>query len=469
MNSLVRVLGVSRVHPDEVAVDAWPPPHAVKLSFLDSFHVSRKAIQRLFFYEGDELPPFETIVLSLKSSLAAALAVFLPLAGELIYLPASGEVAIDYSPDAVSSGVTFIEAEYSVGGVDMRRLASDDEHQVEAFMQLVPEIEVSRLPVPLLAVQVTRPIDDRAGGGAVVAVGVAIHHAVADGQSVWQFIKAWVAAARGGLPADPNLVPPTFDRSMLRHPKGDELAHSILHMMSPALPVVTPRILADIAQQRRRTFLLLAGEIQSVKRSISESKTGREQLYNPPSSYVSICALAWTSVVRAKSLDPADDVYFLVSADCRRRLRPPADEGFFGNCVSMCVARASAGDLCDGGSGVPRAAGALQSAIREKLEDPLASAEGLIERFSAIPKERLTVAGSSNRFMAYETDFGWGAPRRVELVSAYGSELVMLLGAGDAGVQVSVALDRALMEAFAANFRRLLNAAAVNPNDIAIS
>nr|BAD68412.1 anthocyanin 5-aromatic acyltransferase-like [Oryza sativa Japonica Group]BAD68767.1 anthocyanin 5-aromatic acyltransferase-like [Oryza sativa Japonica Group] len=196
MSTLVRVLAVSHVHPDEAAVGAaWPPPNTVELSFLDSFQVARGAIQRLFFYEGDDLPPFQSIVGALQSSLAAALPVFLPLSGKLAYLPESGDVVIDYSPDAVSPGVRFVEAEYSGSVDDMRRLAGDDEHQIEAFLQLVPELEVSMLPAPLLAVQVTRPRDDNVGGGGAggaVAVGVAIHHGVADGQSVWQFIKAYL-------------------------------------------------------------------------------------------------------------------------------------------------------------------------------------------------------------------------------------------------------------------------------------
>lgn len=161
----------------------------------------------------------------------------------------------------------------------------------------------------------------------------------------------------------------------------------------------------------------------------------------------------------AKSPDDDDDAYFLLSADCRRRLRPPVDEAYFGNCIMGCCARATVGDLCGGGDGLAHAASAIQKAIREDLEDPLGDVEGTLDRRRAIPMERATVMGSSNRFMAYETDFGWGAPSRVELVTVYVREQVTLLGARDGGVQVSVALDRAHMEAFATNFRQALEAA----------
>ena len=81
----------------------------------------------------------------------------------------------------------------------------------------------------------------------------------------------------------------------------------------------------------------------------------------------------------------------------------------------------------------------------------MGGAERWLEGFLAAPRERLTHAASSNRFMAYETDFGWGAPSRVELVSLFTRELVLLLGAEDGSVQVTVALNHAHMDGFAAN------------------
>ena len=106
--------------------------------------------------------------------------------------------------------------------------------------------------------------------------------------------------------------------------------------------------------------------------------------------------------------------------------------------------------------GVARAAAAIQDTIRAHLEelggDRLSDAESWIAAYRAVPQERLVAVGSSHRFMAYETDFGWGGLTRVELVSLFVRQMVTLLGAKDGGVQVSVALDEAAMEAFAASF-----------------
>ncbi|CAL5044660.1 unnamed protein product [Urochloa decumbens] len=467
MSSRVRALKVTHVHP---ARTGDPPPQCHgehNLSFLDILQIPKTPIQRLFFYDGPDLPPFPTMVTFLQASLATTLAAYLPLAGELAFRLDSGDVVIDCSPAAVSTGVKFVEAEFSGGADEMRRLAGSDEHDTETFAQLVPEIEASRLPARLLAVQVTRPAGE---DGGAVAVGVSMLHAVADGHAVWQFMRAWSVAAREGslLLASAGLPPPTFDRAGVRHPNFDELAATISRLFAPALPLLRPRSAPsalDTTRQRCRTFVLSAGEIQTLKQHIHEglrAVTGVEPS-KPATTYVAISALAWTSIVRAKSaatLSPAAaaDAYFMVSADCRRRLRPALGDGFFGNAIVPLITRARAGDLRDGEAGLRRAAAAIQAAVREYVEEDPEEALLGIERtlavYRAIPPGALTAVGSSHRFMAYETDFGWGKPSRVELASVFGGELVTMLDSrgGDGGVQVSVALDREVMEAFVAHF-----------------
>ncbi|CAO2201191.1 unnamed protein product [Urochloa humidicola] len=389
-----------------------------KLSFLDVIHAAVIPIQRLFFFDGPDLPPFPSVVSTLQTSLAATLAIFMPLAGSLAYRRSSGDVVIDCSMAAVSSGVMFIEAEFSGSDCDMRHLASDDEHDTETFMQLVPEIDVRQLPARILAVQVTRPAVGVGNGP--VAVGVSILHAAVDGQAVWQFMRAWSTASRLGSISAPGLqVMPTFDREAVRHPKSQELCRTFLRFFAPALPLLRPTSSSsalDSAQQRRRTFQLIKEQIQSLKRRVpqSSSVSSGYTLPAPPTTYVAVSSLVWTSIVRAKSLDHADVAHFMVTADCRHRLNPPLGEGFFGNCIKPCFAAANVGDLC-GEDGLAHAAAAIQRCIRESLvemEDPLSDIARSMEVYLAISKGRrlLTVVGSSHRFKAYETDFGWADP-----------------------------------------------------------
>ncbi|CAN6177690.1 unnamed protein product [Urochloa humidicola] len=462
MSSQVRVLNISHVRPAETAGLSPPLQVEHKLSFLDNLQIS-KMIQRLFFFDGPDLPPFPSVVTALRSSLAATLAVFLPLAGELAYRPDTGDVVIISSSSSTSPGVKFVEAEFAGGADAMRRLARDDAHDTEAFARLVPALGAGILPAPVLAVQVTRPADG--SGGGAVAVGVSIQHAVADGHAMWQFLRAWSAASREGPAslAAPGFVRPVFDRAGIRHPKSAELARTMLSKVAPALPMLrSTSSKPEIMRQITRTFLLRADEILSLKQRILEleqSRTldrGGEPCNKLPSTYVAVTSLAWASIARAKpSMVDADDAHLLISADCRNRLRQPLGDGFFGNCVKGCYARAGAGDL-RGEAGVAAAAVAIRAAIRTGVEgfggDPFADAEGWTTAYGAVPKERLVVVGSSNRFMAYETDFGWGPPSRVEMVSSFAAQMVTLLGARDGAVQVSVALDAVAMDAFAANF-----------------
>ncbi|PUZ76407.1 hypothetical protein GQ55_1G288100 [Panicum hallii var. hallii] len=460
-SSRVRVLNVSHVLPAAGADEAASPhrqplpyDRLLKLSFMDCLFVGVVPMQRLFFYEGPGVPPFRCLVQSLRSSLAAALGDFLPLAGKLDYRPsAAGGLVVDCSPAAVSPGVRFVEAQYDGSIGDMRRLACGEEHDPEALVRLGPELEIDRLPAPVLAVQVTRP----ASGDGGVVVGVSVHHAVADGHSVWQFMRAWSAVSRSS--ASQGLAPrPTFDRAKIRHPEAEELARRFLQTIAPALPTVRsspcrPTLALD---RRRRSFLIRADQIQSVKeRIMAQSVAIGEQLEKLPSTYVAVSSLVWTSIVRAKALDhgegSGDACYFLVPVDCRRHL-PGAGEGYFGNCLSLSYAKAAARDLTKPDAGVAHAAAAIRDAAREKLANPLRGAERWAEAYAGMPRERFTPTGSSDRFMAYETDMGWGAPSLVELVSPSDRGMVLLLGAPDGGVQVTVDLDGVHMDHFAANF-----------------
>ncbi|RLM79997.1 anthocyanidin 3-O-glucoside 6' [Panicum miliaceum] len=459
-SSRVRVLNVCHVLPaagaDEVASphrQPLPDDRLLKLSFMDCLFVGVVPMQRLFFYEGPGVPPFPCLVQSLRSSLAAALGDFLPLAGKLDYRPsAAGGLVVDCSPAAVSPGVRFVEAQYDGSIGDMRRLACGEEHDPEALVRLGPELEVGCLPAPVLAVQVTRPA---AGDGGVV-VGVSVHHAVADGHSVWQFMRAWSAVSRSS--ASQGLAPrPTFDRAKIRHPEAEELARRFLHTIAPALPTV-------VAVPPHAGSGPAAKELSDTRRSdpvgkeriMAQSVAIGEQLEKFPSTYVAVSSLVWTSIVRAKALDHGegggdDACYFLVPVDCRRHL-PGAGEGYFGNCLSLSYAKAAARDLTKPDAGVAHAAAAIRDAAREKLANPLRGAERWAEAYAGMPRERFTPTGSSDRFMVYETDMGWGAPSLVELVSPSSRGMMLLLGAPNGGVQVTVDLDGVHMDHFAANF-----------------
>lgn len=217
--SAVNIVDVSYV---AVPATAALPPEPIKLTAMEALWLPFPVLQHVLFYEAAGLTPFDSVVDSLRSSLGATLATFAPLAGKLVHLEDTGDVAIACS---ASDAVRFVEAECDA---DVRRVAGDEAHDLRTFEQLVPELDMSKLPTSVLAVQATR-----LEGG--LAVGVTVHHGVADGKSLWMFLEAWAAACRGE--ATP-VATPCFDRSAIKLHLGEEIARTVLRKYAPKLPQV---------------------------------------------------------------------------------------------------------------------------------------------------------------------------------------------------------------------------------------
>ncbi|KAG2569152.1 hypothetical protein PVAP13_7NG387363 [Panicum virgatum] len=475
----VRIVDVGYVPAPAAAA----PPGPIKLNAMEAQWVVAPVLQHLLLFEGDQLPPFDDVVRSLKSSLAATLATHAPLAGKLHHLAESGEVAIRCS--AADEGVRFVVAETDA---DARRLACDEDHDVLTFVGLVPEVDMYRLPAPLLAVQATR-----LGGGGGVALGLTVHHAVADGRSLWRFVEAWAAACRGDAPPEP---PPCFDRSRVGLPGGEELARSVVRKYMPDLPVVRSRehstgfvhispirvlislhlifcchhqvpMPAILQQDRlrftRRTFTLDAPRIARLKQRIVRlGEAHGAPLRRPPSSFVAVVSLAWTCAVRCRSFPADDNVFLFFLADARDRLDPPAGADYFGTCLTGCLVKLPAREL-RAERALAAAAAAVQDAIREMAEDPLGSSPGWeflkLAGDRTVPIDRVVNVSGSAGFMAYEVaDFGWGRPRRTENVRMNHDGQVALVRARDGGgVQVAVSmLQRAHVDAFKSELLKLL-------------
>ncbi|WVZ81790.1 hypothetical protein U9M48_029132 [Paspalum notatum var. saurae] len=431
-----------------------PPPEPIKLNAMEAQWVGVPPLHHLLIFGGDgetHLPPFDAVLRSLKSSLAATLqATHAPLAGRLHYLTDTGDVAILRSAD--DAGVRFIAAECDAA--DVRRLAGDKEQDAHTFERLVPALDTSVLPHPVLAVQATRL------GGGGVALGVTLHHGVADGRALWGFVEAWAAACRGDAPP----TPPVFDRARVSMPGGDELARRVLRDYTPNLPVASlpPSVaMEDRARFCRRTFTLDAQHVQRIKARISELGDAHgAPLRRPPSTFVAVVALAWTCFVRCRPFPADEDVFLAFIADVRDRLDPPAGGDYFGTCITICLARLPAREL-RAERALAAAAAAVQGAVREMVADPLGSYPGweFLRIFGEVPMDRLMNVSGSPGFRVYEiADFGWGRPTRTENVGMNRDGQVALVRARDGGgVQVSLSmLQTDHMDAFKADFLGLL-------------
>ncbi|KAL6659375.1 hypothetical protein ACP70R_003415 [Stipagrostis hirtigluma subsp. patula] len=446
----VKIVDEARV---AVPATAALPRDPLRLSALDALWVALPLIQRVLIFEGagGQLPPFASVVAALRASLAETVARFPPLAGRIVHLPSTGDAAIDCTERGVAGGVRFLVAESDDDSAEAAQLAGDPDHDVEAFRLLVPTLDAGELPAETMAAQVTR----LPGGG--VALGVAMHHAVVDGRSVWRFLQAWAAACRGEGEADAAAAPPTFDRAAVRLPGGEELARSVLRKYAPDLPKATMAGFLVHPNLSRRTFTVSAQQMRRLKQRIADHTA-----LPPPSSFVAVVALSWVSFVwarhRAGAVSPDDEVTVFFFADGRARLDPPPGDGYFGTCIAGCLARATARDLLAGeGAGalaLARAAAAVAGEVRRAAEEPLALWDWM-EVVERVDLARMANVSASTRFPAYEaSDFGWGPPSRTELVTMnHDGQIVLLAGKGGAGaVQASVSIHPAQMDAFKAHF-----------------
>nr|AXM42905.1 anthocyanin 5-aromatic acyltransferase [Triticum aestivum] len=439
--SPVRITDSTYVGVPETAA---PPPGPIRFTAMEALWVVFPVLQHVLLYEGDDdMPPFDAILESLRSSLAATLGSFAPLAGKLVHLEETGDVGISCS---ASDGVRFVVAECDA---DIRRLAGDEEHDLRVLEALVPEVDMGRLPTALLAVQATR-----FEGG--VALGLTVHHGAADGRALWTFVEAWATACRGETPA----TTPCFDRSLVKMPAGDELARSVLRKFAPNLPsaALASSVFEDRKRLTRRTFTLDQGDIQRLKlRIVHLNESGGTPLPRPPSAFAAVVALAWTCFARCKSFSLDDDVWLFFFADIRERLDPPVGAGYIGSCLTKCLARLPAREL-HGERALAAAASAVQDEINKMKEDPIAGWNFF--SFDPMPAmDRLMNISGSSGFSAYKiADFGWGKPTRTEPIRMNTDGQVALMGSrDDRGVQVSVALlQAAQMDEFKSNFLALL-------------
>ncbi|KAF9601662.1 hypothetical protein IFM89_021184 [Coptis chinensis] len=151
------------------------------------------------------------------------------------------------------------------------------------------------------------------------------------------------------------------------------------------------------------------------------------RLSTPPlhlSTFVVTCAYVWTCLVKAtwgeNGANASEDQikYFGFSIDCRSRLDPPLPKTYFGTCICGEIVSAKQSDLV-GLDGIAIAAELIGTVIKkmDNADEILESVEKMDSYdFPTMADHLLSVAGSA-KLGAYETDFGWGIPKKTEVVS----------------------------------------------------
>ncbi|XP_022964998.1 phenolic glucoside malonyltransferase 1-like isoform X3 [Cucurbita moschata] len=439
----VKIIEISKVAPPPPeASRAAVVPSSLPLTFFDLLWLRFHPVQRLFFYElpSNDISFIDEIVPKLKTSLALTLRHYLPLAGNLVWLPHSDVPTIEFVD---GDGVSLTVAE---SGADFYQLSGNGFREASEFHPLVPYLPASHDRAAVIAIQVTT-FQNKG-----FSIGITNHHAILDGLTSTSFIKSWaqICMDQSSVPIA-NLMP-FYDRSVINDPKGlaKIYASAWLNQEGPdnrslnlKLPKTNPRLI-------RSTFEFTLQNLQKLKQWVL--KKNDEQM----SSFV--VAMAYLCVCTAKLEGLRDgNLFFVFSADVRSRLKPAVPLNYFGNCVVGSFLSIERVELL-GESGIALACEQLSKTIKNLGGGALKGAENFGTIMSEVTNDYskiqpIGLAGSP-RFGVYNADFGWGKPMKVEIVSAE-SPLVFSLSDSrnsDVGMEIGVVKEREQMETFVALF-----------------
>ncbi|KAK9117686.1 hypothetical protein Sjap_016633 [Stephania japonica] len=450
----VKVIEQSQISPPQ---HSTPPRTSLPLTFFDILWLAFSPVKRLMFFEFRHCNQhfIETVLPNIKHSLSLALQHFYPLAGRLITTPSTDDHEIAYS-DGDSVSLTVAEADF-----DFEYLTSRRPRDISEYVSLVPEL-ISKLELqdmtPLMAVQVT--LFPNSG----ITVGITVSHAVADGKITTHFIKHWASICKLQGKNHSDILLPFFDRSVIKDPNGlcAKFREQLRDFIESFKTFKVANSLAP-TDKVQATFVLGAPEIEKLKQYVRNKLHDHDYTFHV-STFVVACAYVWVCFIKCYIDEKNHEkAYFVFNADCRERLDPPIPKFYFGNCLMSCVTQANKCDLI-GEEGVVVAAEVLGRGVeRMNKEGVLGGVDTMIPYMSNIIRSGakvMSVAGSP-KFKLYETDFGWGRPKKVDVVSLENSGAICVSesrdGENGGGIEVGLVLSWLEMDAFASHFADTLN------------
>ncbi|KAK4267538.1 hypothetical protein QN277_024307 [Acacia crassicarpa] len=445
-----------------------PPPETTKstaasetslpLTFFDIRWMRFPPVERLFFYKFPNPPSssFHSLLPQLKHSLSLTLHHFLPLAGNIIWPPHSPKPFIRYVSG--EDGVSLIVVE---SDADFNRISGSDFSEAHESRRLVPHLTVSDEKASVMSLQIT--LFPNSG----FSIGISTHHATMDGKSSTLFMKAWAylcsnlgesSSSSSSVSSLPENLRPSFDRSVIIDPSGkisETCANFYLKQDGPSNRSLMLWDIKKNVQEKliRGTFELLPSNIQKLKKS-AESKMNNKKLHL--STFSVTCAYVINCLVKVEETKQ-DKVLFIFTIDYRSRLDPPIPSAYFGNCIGATQAVAETKDML-GDDGFIVALEVISESLK-RLEDEeiLSAAERWIsymQIFGLTDTYRIFSTARSPRFEVYNTDFGWGRPKKVEIVSIDNTGAFSLSDSrnGNGGIEIGLVLNKTKMEAFSALF-----------------
>ncbi|KAJ4717359.1 putative Anthocyanin 5-aromatic acyltransferase [Melia azedarach] len=461
----VRVLDESFVAPPPGSVSRTNIP----LTFLDVSWLFCPPAESVLFYEFPHptLHFTENIFPHLKQSLSLTLRYFFPFAGNLTCPPPPNNPYILYN-EGNSIQVTLAQSD-----ADFNHLTANYARDNTQFKCLVPTLPMTTISsdqthvMPLMALQFT--VFPNSG----VSIGISCNHVAADGRSFYHFMKSWASIHRSE-----SFSLPYHNRDVIKDPHGRDLFSIFMNDIMKWEISPPPGPATDIPEDNvRLTLVLSRAQIEKLKESITaqirnDNEQAREVQPLHMSTFVATCAFMWVNLVKLQEssettggeLQDDETLYHLLPADCREQFDEfPVPATYFGNCLALVLLSAKRSELM-GENGIVFAATEIGRQIYElKKKGPLIGAEKWVSNLiKAVETGRAVMVSGSPRFHEYETDFGWGTPRKSEIVHIGANGGYSLAGRrddqeGPGAIEIGIVIGRHKIDDFNVIFKQALN------------
>ncbi|KAK3190215.1 hypothetical protein Dsin_029776 [Dipteronia sinensis] len=452
-----------------------PPPGSVSttivpLTFYDIVWFCCCPVQQIFFYEFPHptLHFTQNVLPHLKESLSQTLRHFFPFAGNLTCPPPPHVPYILFNEgDAAAVQVVVTESDADFNHLVVGKHARDVKtlkSLVQKLLFIRPSSSNTTHVAPVMAIQFT--VFANSG----ISVGVTSNHVAADGRSINHFMKFWASIHKSPLQGDQGLITssslslPYCSKDIIQDPNG--FSSIILKDIQSLGDSGLSGDVADHDERVQITLTLKRAEIDELKHCVKTTQSKSNELYHDQqihiSSFAVTCAFTWVNLMKLheKINGSSDDnvvYHFLAQVDCRERLLSEIPATYFGNCLTTILVPAKRKDLM-GESGIVFAAKAIGRKINELGKvGVLEGFDNAISKINqAFQRSIVVTVASSPKFQVYNTDFGWGRPRKFDLVhiDAYRCFSIAESRDDDGGLDIGIVVERDRMDIFNAIFEQ---------------
>ncbi|XP_071737107.1 malonyl-coenzyme A:anthocyanin 3-O-glucoside-6''-O-malonyltransferase-like [Rutidosis leptorrhynchoides] len=438
MSSLLNVVQVSKVSPPSTLKNQSLP-----LTFFDIFWLFKHPIHHVFFYKVPNLTMHhfvKTIIPTLNTTLSTTLQYFFPYAGNLIIFPTRTK-----KPEIRYVQGDHVNVTYSECNLDFNDLTGNHPRNCDKFYHLIPplgpcaKIDDDYTKIPVFSVQVTL---FRHHG---FSLGFTVHHSLADASTQIGFLNAWTSISQFGtdeLFLSKNMFP-LYDR-VISYPTQDVEALVVANVESLKNREYRVPHLCGLSDKVRATFIMTRSEATRLKSLVSTHLPSLTYV----SSFTVSCAYIWSCL--AKSCKNELEI-LIFSIDCRARMDPPIPATYFGNCGKLCICISDTIVLKD------ESFIAIAKLIGEELYKMLTTEGGVLMAkapfYELKSRTKMSVAGSP-KMNFYDMNFGWGNPKKQELISIDYEGSISMNACKDSNenMEFGICLSATEMQAFARIF-----------------